>query len=62
MLGVWAHRQALAAQATGIELHVLVLHRLVPPRAALAAGPTGAARAFGGLVREPLRQDLDGRR
>jgi glycosyltransferase involved in cell wall biosynthesis len=60
VLGVWAHRQALAARAAGAEVHVLVLHRLVPPRAALATGPAGAARALGGLVREPLRQELDG--
>jgi teichuronic acid biosynthesis glycosyltransferase TuaC len=57
VLGVWAHRQALAAQAAGAEVHVLVLHRLVPPRASLYAGvgpthPMGAARAFGGLVRD----------
>jgi teichuronic acid biosynthesis glycosyltransferase TuaC len=38
VLGVWAHRQALAARAAGAEVHVLVLHRLVPPRASLAAG------------------------
>ncbi len=60
VLGVWAHRQALAARAAGVEVHVLVLHRLVPPRTALAAGPTGAARALGGLLREPLHQSHDG--
>ena len=55
VLGVWAHRQALAAQAAGAEVHVLVLHRLVPPRAALANGRTGVgggARALGGLLRD----------
>jgi teichuronic acid biosynthesis glycosyltransferase TuaC len=52
VLGVWAHRQALAAQAAGAQVHVLVLHRLVPPRASLHAGPGAAARAFGGLVRD----------
>jgi teichuronic acid biosynthesis glycosyltransferase TuaC len=41
VLGVWAHRQALAAQAAGAEVHVLVLHRLVPPRASLHAGAGG---------------------
>jgi teichuronic acid biosynthesis glycosyltransferase TuaC len=60
VLGVWAHRQALAARAAGVEVHVLVLHRLVPPRAALAAGPAAAARALGGLLRQPLREDRDG--
>ncbi|MFI5005770.1 MAG: glycosyltransferase [Solirubrobacterales bacterium] len=57
VLGVWAHRQALAAQAAGAEVHVLVLHRLVPPRASLHAG---GARALGGLLREPLHQVHDG--
>ncbi len=86
VLGVWAHRQALAAQAAGAEVHVLVLHRLVPPRASLHAGAGGlrkkrvggiedgagmvgearagglgqGARAFGGLLREPLHQVRDG--
>jgi teichuronic acid biosynthesis glycosyltransferase TuaC len=41
VLGVWAHRQALAAQAAGAEVHVLVLHRVVPPRASLHAGAGG---------------------
>jgi glycosyltransferase involved in cell wall biosynthesis len=54
VLGVWAHRQALAAQAAGAEVHVLVLHRLVPPRASFSgpSGPAGAARALGSLLRD----------
>ncbi|HEV3320995.1 MAG TPA: glycosyltransferase family 4 protein [Solirubrobacteraceae bacterium] len=44
VLGVWAHRQALAAQAAGAEVHVLVLHRLVPPRASLYRDPSRPAR------------------
>jgi teichuronic acid biosynthesis glycosyltransferase TuaC len=60
VLGIWAHRQALAARAAGAEVHVLVLHRLVPPRAALAAGPGAAAGALGGLLREPCHQVHDG--
>jgi teichuronic acid biosynthesis glycosyltransferase TuaC len=60
VLGVWAHRQALAARDAGAELRVLVLHRLVPPRASLAAGPSGARRALAELVREPRRQTRDG--
>ncbi len=60
VLGVWAHRQALAAREAGAEVHVLVLHRLVPPRASFADGPTGAARAFSSRVREPRRQTRDG--
>jgi teichuronic acid biosynthesis glycosyltransferase TuaC len=60
VLGVWAHRQALAARDAGAELEVLVLHRLVPPRASLAAGPGGARGALAALVREPRRQTRDG--
>jgi glycosyltransferase involved in cell wall biosynthesis len=60
VLGVWAHRQALAAREAGAELRVLVLHRLVPPRASLAAGPGAASRALAELVREPRRQTRDG--
>jgi teichuronic acid biosynthesis glycosyltransferase TuaC len=60
VLGVWAHRQALAARDAGAEVRVLVLHRLVPPRASFANGPAGAASALGKLVREPRRQIHDG--
>jgi teichuronic acid biosynthesis glycosyltransferase TuaC len=60
VLGVWAHRQALAAREAGAQVRVIVLHRLVPPRAALAAGPRAAASALAGLAREPRAQVLDG--
>jgi teichuronic acid biosynthesis glycosyltransferase TuaC len=60
VLGVWTHRQALAARDAGAEVRVLVLHRLVPPRASLAGGPASAAGALSELVREPLRQTRDG--
>ena len=60
VLGVWAHRQALAARDAGAEVRVLVLHRLVPPRASFADGPAGAASALGRLVREPRKQTHDG--
>jgi teichuronic acid biosynthesis glycosyltransferase TuaC len=60
VLGIWAHRQALAARDAGAEVHVLVLHRLVPPRAAFAAGPRVAASALASTLREPLEQTRDG--
>jgi glycosyltransferase involved in cell wall biosynthesis len=60
VLGVWAHRQALAAQQAGADVRVIVLHRLVPPRAALAAGPREAARSIAALLREPRKQVRDG--
>jgi glycosyltransferase involved in cell wall biosynthesis len=58
--GVWSHRQALATRAAGAELRVIVLHRLVPPRASLSNGPAGVAKALGELLGEPRRQVLDG--
>jgi glycosyltransferase involved in cell wall biosynthesis len=60
VLGIWAHRQALAARAAGADVQVVVLHRLVPPRAAVAAGPVPAGRALAALVREPREQVTDG--
>jgi teichuronic acid biosynthesis glycosyltransferase TuaC len=60
VLGVWAHRQALAVRAAGVEVRVLVLHRIVPPSAAFSAGPRSAVRALGGLLAEPHHQVHDG--
>ena len=62
VLGVWAHRQALAARDAGAEVRVLALHRLVPPRSSLAAGPASAARVAVSLLREPRAQVRDGLR
>jgi teichuronic acid biosynthesis glycosyltransferase TuaC len=56
-LGIWAHRQALAARDAGAEVEVLVLHRPVPPRAALRERDP---RAMVAAVRQPLRATLDG--
>jgi glycosyltransferase involved in cell wall biosynthesis len=60
VLGVWAHRQALAARDAGADVRVLVLHRLVPPRSSLAGGPRGAAQALAARMREPRTQTRDG--
>ena len=60
VLGVWAHRQALAARDAGAEVRVIVLHRLVPPRATLADGPAAAVRAMRARAAEPRRQVHDG--
>ncbi len=60
VLGVWAHRQALAARDAGAEVQVLVLNRLVPPRAAVARGPRTLTRELAARVSEPRRQRLDG--
>src|SRR6201985_3537672 len=65
VLGVWAHRQALAARDAGADVRVLVLHRPVPPRATrlrdapLARRPPRAAHAAPaaapGRARRPRR-------
>ncbi len=60
VLGIWAHRQALATRAAGAEVRVLVLRRLVPPRSSLAEGPAAAGRDLVSLLREPRAQTLDG--
>jgi len=60
VLGIWAHRQALAARDAGAEVRVLVLHRLVPPRASLRDGPRAGARALASRLREPRSQERDG--
>jgi teichuronic acid biosynthesis glycosyltransferase TuaC len=60
VLGVWAHRQALATRDAGAEVRVLVLHRIVPPRASFAQGPGAPARALRDLASEPRKQTLDG--
>jgi teichuronic acid biosynthesis glycosyltransferase TuaC len=61
VLGVWAHRQAVAARDAGAEIRVLVLHRPVPPRAALGEGGAAAAvRALRRALRQPLHARLDG--
>ena len=64
VLGVWAHRQALAARDAGADVTVLALERPVPPAAALKAASRGdpgpLARELGGAARQPRRELLDG--
>lgn len=49
VLGVWAHRQAVAARDAGADVRVVVLHRPLPPLSALKGrDPRGVAA--------PLRQ------
>ena len=52
VLGVWAHRQALAARDAGAEVSVFVLHRVVPPRRQLSAAMA--------LARQPSLELVDG--
>jgi teichuronic acid biosynthesis glycosyltransferase TuaC len=60
VLGIWAHRQALAARDAGADVRVLVLHRLIPPRASLSRGPAAATGELSGRVGEPRKQTRDG--
>ena len=55
--GIWAHRQTVAARRAGAEVRVLVLHRPLPPLAAIRAADLGAVRA---AVRQPGRDRRDG--
>jgi glycosyltransferase involved in cell wall biosynthesis len=57
VLGVWAHRQALAARDAGADIRVVVLHRLVPPKATLRAGDLRAIRE---RLLQPRRTLLNG--
>ena len=52
VLGIWAHRQALAARDAGAEVSVFVLHRPVPPRADV--------RLLWALARQPGFAQPDG--
>ena len=52
VLGVWAHRQALAARDAGADVSVFVLHRLVPPK----RDPSAVVA----LARQPRQESLDG--
>ena len=60
VLGVWAHRQALAARDAGADVQVVVLHRLVPAKRDLAGGPHTALRSLAAKVRQPRETELDG--
>jgi teichuronic acid biosynthesis glycosyltransferase TuaC len=62
VLGVWAHRQALATRAAGADVRVVVLHRPVPPLAVVRQGPGPALRALVDGVRQPREDELDGLR
>jgi glycosyltransferase involved in cell wall biosynthesis len=57
VLGVWAHRQALAARDAGADVRVLVLHRPLPPLAALRTRDLKALRA---AASQPRHARLDG--
>jgi glycosyltransferase involved in cell wall biosynthesis len=59
VLGIWAHRQALAARDAGADVKVLVLERPVPSAAAVRR-PWRLPGALARLARQPARDELDG--
>ena len=54
-LGIWAHRQALAARDHGAEVRVVVLHRPIAPAARLRD-----PQAWRTAIAQPARAELDG--
>ncbi|MCA1569007.1 MAG: glycosyltransferase [Chloroflexi bacterium] len=60
VLGLWAHRQAIAARDAGADVRVLVLHRPLPSLAAVRGGPAAVARATARALAQPPRATLDG--
>ena len=56
-LGIWAHRQAMATRAAGVDLRVLVLHRPLPSLDAVRRLDLGAVRD---ALAQPARVELDG--
>jgi teichuronic acid biosynthesis glycosyltransferase TuaC len=63
-LGIWAHHQARAARDAGADVRVIVLHRPVPPLAAMRGlrrgSARGALRATWTATSQPLTATLDG--
>jgi len=57
VLGMWAHRQALAARDAGADVRVLVLYRPIPPLSTPRADLPSATRE---LLRQPRDTVLDG--
>jgi glycosyltransferase involved in cell wall biosynthesis len=56
-LGVWAHRQAVAARDAGADVRVLVLHRPLP---SLADARRLRVSAVRDALRQPARDAIDG--
>lgn len=55
VLGVWAHRQALAARDAGADVRVIVLHRPIAP-----AAQARSLAAWRTAIAQPRRAELDG--
>jgi len=57
VLGIWAHRQALATKQAGADVRVLVLHRVVPPLSAVKSLDIKRALV---PFKQPINDELDG--
>ncbi|HEY8865540.1 MAG TPA: glycosyltransferase [Solirubrobacteraceae bacterium] len=66
VLGVWAHRQAVAARDAGAEVRVIAMRRPIPPLSALRATLRGGSRTgplrdwAAGVRATPRAWELDG--
>jgi glycosyltransferase involved in cell wall biosynthesis len=64
VLGVWAHRQAVAARDAGADVRVLALERPLPSAAAIREATRGRAgrlaSELAGYARQPAHEKLDG--
>lgn len=55
VLGIWAHRQAVAARDAGAEVRVLALRRPIPPLSVARAADLGELRRWASGTRAALR-------
>jgi glycosyltransferase involved in cell wall biosynthesis len=60
VLGLWAHRQAVAARDAGADVRVLVLYRPLPSLAQVRGGARAAVTAAATALAQPPRAALDG--
>ena len=60
VLGLWAHRQAIAARDAGADVRVLVLHRPLASLAQARSGARAALRATATALAQPAHAQLDG--
>jgi glycosyltransferase involved in cell wall biosynthesis len=60
VLGVWAHRQAVAARDAGAEVRVLALERPLPSVAGVRGGPAALATELRAFAGQPASEERDG--
>jgi glycosyltransferase involved in cell wall biosynthesis len=60
VLGVWAHRQAVAARDAGADVRVLAMERPLPSLAALKGGPARLLSELRAFRSQPRREEREG--